>query len=206
MSENNEAKKSSSVKGMIILGLILAAYAVTSCTILAVVNNFTAPRIEINRIEKANKILKEIFPTADSFEAVTDFESPKSKSSKVDSLYVAKKNGSVIGGAAQISGSTYDTATIITGIDLNGIVMGLKFLENTDSPGFGQKASDEKFLLSSGVTFYGQFKGKDSKKGFICGKTFDAISGATITSKGVGDLLAYGTSVISSYLKEHDYE
>lgn len=207
MSESNETKKTSSVKGMILLGLILAAYAVASCTILAVVNNITAPKIEQNRIEKTNTMLKELFPEAVSFKQVTDFDAPKSKSTKVDALYVAFGNeNAVLGGAAQVTGSTYDTATIITAIDTKGIVKGLKFLENTDSPGFGQKASDEKFTLSSGKTFYGQFEGMDSSKGFICGETFDAISGATITSKGVGNLVTTATSTISSYLTEHDYE
>ena len=42
------------VGAMIKLGLILAIYAVISCALLAVVNNFTAPVIEANQIAKAN--------------------------------------------------------------------------------------------------------------------------------------------------------
>lgn len=195
----------SSVWEMIKLGLILACYAVASCTVLALVNNFTAPKIEADRIAQTNATLKSFFPEADDFEQVTDFNG-KLGTTTVSGLYMAKSNGKVIGGAAQVTGPTYDKATIITAIALDGTIKGLQFLENTDSPGFGQKASDPNFKLPSGSTFYEQFTGKNAKDGFKAGVTFDAISGATISSNGVASLMETGTSVIDGYFKEHNYE
>ena len=53
---------------MIKLGLILVVYAVASCTVLAIVNNFTKPKIMQNQIEKANVAMKKVFANADDIE------------------------------------------------------------------------------------------------------------------------------------------
>ena len=121
-------------------------------------------------------------------------------------VFILAKNaaGEVAGGAAQVSGPTYDQATILVGMGSDGIVKGVQFLKNTDSPGFGLKANDSTFKLPNGKTFYGQFEGKDAKAGFELGKNFDAISGATITSNGVAGLLNAGTEVLLKYAGGHN--
>ena len=63
------------------------------------------------------------------------------------------------------------------------------------------KANDPTFTLPSGETFYGQFEGKNAKDGFSLGENFDAISGATITSVGVANLLDAGTSALFGYFE-----
>ncbi len=50
------------MKEMIKLGLTLAIYAVISCTVLAVVNNFTAPKIAQNQENKVNQAMASFFP------------------------------------------------------------------------------------------------------------------------------------------------
>ena len=82
----------------------------------------------------------------------------------------------------------------------------MQVLELSDSPGFGLKANDSTFKLPNGKTFYGQFTGKSAINGFKDGSNFDAISGATITSKGLGDMVSEGTQSLIKYMKEHDYE
>lgn len=200
------ASSKDSVFDMIKLGLILVAYAVASCTVLAVVNNATSAKIRRNQIDKANSAMKAVFADADDFEPVTDFSAGASTVITVSDVYLAKKDGAVAGGVVQVSGPTYDRAKIIIGLRTDGTVSGVQFLENTDSPGFGQKASDPTFTLANGKTFYGQFAGKNAADGFVAGKTFDAISGATITSAGVASLITEGTNVLSSYFTEHNYE
>lgn len=189
------------MKEMIKLGIILAIYAVISCTVLAVVNNFTAPKIAQNQTEKINNAMNAFFPEPGLvFESVSDYEPASTGTIKIEQLIIAKKDGKVIGGAAQVNGPTYDQATILVGVKADGTITGLQFLKNTDSPGFGLKANDPTFKLSNGQTFFGQFTGKNAKDGFVTGKTFDAISGATITSNGVGNLLTEGTASLLKYL------
>lgn len=194
-------KSDDSIFSMIKLGLVLAVYAVVSCTVLAVVNNFTAPKIAQNQVEKVNAAMQAFFPgDGYSFEAVSSYESKATGTIKIEQLIVAKKDGVIAGGAAQVSGPTYDQATILVGMQADGTVTGLQFLKNTDSPGFGLKANDPTFKLANGQTFYGQFEGKNAKDGFVIGETFDAISGATITSNGVAGLLTAGTQTLLNYL------
>ena len=198
--------KNSGIGEMLRLGLILVCYAVVSCAVLAVVNNFTAPKIAQNQIDKANEAMRQVFESADSFAQISDFEPASTNAITISDFYLAKKDGKVIGGVAQVSGPTYDKGKIIVGIDTNGTITGMQVLELSDSPGFGLKANDSTFKLPNGKTFYGQFTGKSAINGFKYGSNFDAISGATITSKGLGDMVSEGTQSLIKYMKEHDYE
>lgn len=193
------------MKEMIKLGLTLAIYAVISCTVLAVVNNFTAPKIAQNQKNKVDQAMNAFFPgEPDEYKFITveDFEPASVGTIKIENMIIAKKDGRAVGGAAQVNGPTYDQATILVGMKADGTITGLQFLKNTDSPGFGLKANDPTFTLSNGKTFFGQFEGKNAKDGFKAGETFDAISGATITSNGVANLLAEGTGSLLKYLEK----
>lgn len=191
------------MKEMIKLGLTLAIYAVISCTVLAVVNNFTAPKIAQNQENKVNQAMASFFPgDGYTFESVSDYDAASVGTIKIENMIIAKKDGKAVGGAAQVNGPTYDQATILVGMKSDGTITGLQFLKNTDSPGFGLKANDPTFTLSNGKTFFGQFEGKNAKDGFKAGETFDAISGATITSNGVANLLSEGTGSLLKYLEK----
>lgn len=195
-----EVAKKENAWSMIKFGLVLCAYAVAACAMLAVVNNFTAPKIAQNQERKVSQAMAEFFPDSGlTFETVNDFTPPVVGAITVDEMYVAKRGNEIVGGAAQVSGPTYDQGTILIGIKTDGTVTGLKFLKLTDSPGFGLKANDATFKLPNGKTFYGQFEGKNAKEGFVAGQNFDAISGATITSVAVSSLINEGTKNIFTY-------
>lgn len=192
---------------MIKLGLILCAYAVVACAMLALVNNFTAPKIAENQTKKVSAAMQEFFPESGlTFETINDFTPPVVGAITVDEMYVAKRGNEIVGGAAQVTGPTYDQGTILIGIKTDGTVTGLKFLKLTDSPGFGLKANDATFKLPNGKTFYGQFEGKNAKDGFLSGQNFDAISGATITSEAVSSLINEGTKNILVYFNQKGVE
>ncbi|MCR4733662.1 MAG: FMN-binding protein [Treponema sp.] len=191
---------------MIKLGLVLVCYAVASCAVLAVVNNFTLPKIKQNQIDKANAAMKQVFPQADSFEAVSDFEKSSLSVITLSDFYLVKENGEVTGAILQASGPTYDKGKIIVGMRKDGSIEGIRILELSDSPGFGLKANDPSFKLASGLTFYDQFSGKSAKNGFTVNENFDCISGATITSKGIGDLVTQASKSMLTYFKENGNE
>lgn len=197
-----EAVKKENAWSMLKLGLVLCAYAVAACAMLAVVNNFTAPKIAQNQERKVSAAMQEFFPENGlTFETINDYTAPVVGAITVDEMYVAKRGNEIVGGAAQVSGPTYDQGTILVGIKADGTVAGLKFLKLTDSPGFGLKANDATFKLPNGKTFYGQFEGKNAAAGFKAGENFDAISGATITSVAVASLINEGTKNIFEYFK-----
>ena len=203
MSTKNNAKNLG-IGEMIKLGLVLVCYAVASCAVLAIVNNFTLPKIKQNQIDKANNAMKQVFPSADSFEPVNDFEKSTVSVITLKDFYLVKQGGEVVGAIVQAEGPTYDKGKIIVGIKLDGTVEGMRVLELSDSPGFGLKANDPSFKLASGVTFYEQFNGKNASNGFTVNDNFDGISGATITSKGIGDLINEATRSMIAYLKAYN--
>ena len=55
------------MKNIIKLGLILGLFAVVSCALLAVVNNFTAPVIKKLEAEKEQQALKMVLPSASQY-------------------------------------------------------------------------------------------------------------------------------------------
>lgn len=197
------AKKNLGIGEMVKLGLTLVCYAVASCAVLAIVNNFTSKKIAQNQLDKANAAMKVVFAEAETFEPVSDFEPSADSTITISDFYVAKAGGKIIGGVTQVAGPTYDKGKIVVGVNAAGKVTGMQFLELTDSPGFGSKAKDPSYILKSGKTFYDQFTGKDATKGFVINENFDAISGATITSKSVANLLNAGTSSLLKYFESH---
>ena len=198
MSSNT---KNLGIGEMIKLGLVLVCYAVASCAVLAIVNNFTLPKIKQNQIDKANTAMKQVFPSADSFVSVDNFEKSTVPVITLSDFYIAKQGDKVIGAIVQASGPTYDKGKIIVGMKTDGTIEGMRVLELSDSPGFGLKANDSSFKLANGLTFYDQFSGKSALNGFTVNQNFDGISGATITSKGIGDLVTEASKSMLAYFK-----
>lgn len=205
-SAKNGAKNGDSIFDMIKLGAILVCYAVASCTVLALVNSFTAPKILQNNIQKATKAMSLVFANADNFEQTNAIKTGVVGTITLSEPYLAKKDGKVIGAVVQASGATYDKAKIIVGVNVDGTISGIEFLEITDSPGFGLKANDPTFLLPSGKTFYGQFAGLSAKEPLVTGDNVEVISGATITTNGVVALVNTAKDAILAYFEEASIE
>lgn len=183
------------MKQMLKLGIVLALFASVACVMLALVNNLTSSIIAENKAKEVTQGLTVVFADADSFEPAPNFTPDTATTVKVESLYLAKKGTDVVGAVAQATGPTYDTATILLGMDLNRTLTGLRFLSITDTPGFGQKATEPEF--------YNQFTGKSANDDFAAGSDIQAISGATITTKGVAQLAKYTAYVAGEYLAQN---
>ena len=184
------------MKNIIKLGLTLALYAAVSCALLAVVNNWTSPKIEALKAAKTAEGLKIVLQDADSFQDVTADFPTKVGTTEINGVYAGYKNEEGCGVVIKATGATYDKSTILIGIDINGKCSGIVFLECSDSPGFGQKAADPNYVTSKGTTFYGQFTGLDFARSPRMGKDFEAISGATITSRGVETIIDDALSIL----------
>lgn len=180
------------MKNMLKLGLSLAIYASVACVCLSLVNMVTAPAIAAAKERELNAGLAVVFPDADSFEPAPGFVSNTETSVKVTNLYLAKKAGQVMGAVVQANGPTYDKAEMLIGITLHRSITGIQFLSLTDTPGFGQKAAEPEFS--------GQFAGKSIDDAFSAGDDVDMIGGATITTKGVSQLIKYAAYIAGEFL------
>ena len=180
------------MKKILKLGFILAAYATVACVSLAFVYNVTAPAIERVKQEKAGAGMKIVFAQADAFVPVQDFERDAANPIAINALYTAEKGGKVLGAVVEAAGPTYDKATMLIGLDLNRTITGIQFLSLTDTPGFGQRANEPEFL--------NQFTGLNAENTLEAGKNFDGLSGASITTKGVTNIVNYAVWVAGNYL------
>lgn len=183
------------MKKILKLGFILAAYASVACVSLALVYNVTAPAIERVKQEKAGAGMKIVFAQADAFVPVQDFERDAANPIAVNALYTAEKGGKVLGAVVEAAGPTYDKAAMLIGLDLNRTITGIQFLSLTDTPGFGQRANEPEFL--------NQFTGLNAENTLEAGKNFDGLSGASITTKGVTNIVNYAVWVAGNYLAAH---
>lgn len=180
------------MKNMLKLGLSLAIYASVACVCLSLVNMVTAPAIAAAKERELNSGLAVVFADADTFELAPGFVADTASSVKVTNLYLAKKGDQVMGAVVQANGPTYDKAEMLIGVTLNRSITGIQFLSLTDTPGFGQKAAEPEFA--------NQFAGKSVDDAFSAGDDVTAISGATITTKGVSQLIKYAAYIAGEYL------
>lgn len=180
------------MKNMIKLSLTLAAYAVVACVGLAFVYQATAPLIEAAADRERNAALAELFPGVSQFEEVGSELSTGNASIVIQKAWVAKKETEAVGMIVQVTGPTYATSTVLVAVDMNRSLVSTKFLEVTDTPGLGTKVAEEPFA--------GQFNGKKIDDGFVLGSDLVAISGATISSKGVANMIKLASYTAGDYL------
>lgn len=170
------------MREMISMVVVLTILSAFSGGLLATVRNSTQDRIEnqILKFEKApavQAILSEASndPLLDRFKLTGDDEEI--------TFFVGKKDGVADSIAFETRGKGYEGSIgLMVGIDVTtDSVIGVRITTHSETPGVGSRAKDDPAFVS-------QFTGKSLKTGFAVKSDngeIDAISGATITSKGV---------------------
>lgn len=146
---------------------VLGAICVVTSLLLAATNSLTAPVIEANERKIAQAAYYEVLPAADTFETVAENPNP-------DVLEIVKDsagNGYVIKSQGQGYGGKVPT---IVAFDASGKIAGVKFLENSETKGFGSRLYEE-------PSWSEQFAGMEAQNFTL--SDIDALSGATLSSK-----------------------
>lgn len=171
----------SKAREIIKISLILFLITSISALLLAFVNEKTAPLIAQNSEKKTQEALKGVMSLADVFEEIDiDFESDDYT---IDKVYKAKSSdGNVIGVCSIIETKGYDVGLkSAVGVDSEGKVTGVEIISHKETPGLGANAEKEDFRS--------QYIGKSGElsvvKADASESEINAISGATMTSKGV---------------------
>jgi electron transport complex protein RnfG len=193
-----------SIMNMLKLGLILAAYSVVACVGLAFVYAGTKTVIEQRAKTDLENALKDLFPTADSFEslATTELKSPVETVSFTEA-YAVSSAGKLVGVAIKAVGPSYGGATVaLVGIGTDRKVSGAKILENKDTPGLGANAASPTYFVDrkSKTTFMGQFVGKSIDDPFTVKGDIVAITASTITSKAVANVVKAAGSAAGEWI------
>ena len=150
--------------------LILTIIAVVAAVVLALTNMVTAGPIAEHAMAALKDAFNAVMP-AESYEEMTvpaDYD--------VSSLYAAKNGDEIIGYCVTASGTGYGGPVAVTlGVDTQGVVTGASVGDTSfaETAGFGMRAKD--------AAFQEQFPGISA----IEGGSFEALSGATVTSEAV---------------------
>lgn len=153
------------------LGVTLAVFCVISAGLLAYVFMLTGPQIEANAKASFEGSLREVLPGAESFKSVT-------AAGAKSEIYEGIAGGQAVGFAVKVAPRGYSGEIVmLVGVDPELRVKGMKILNQRETPGLGTNVEKPKFQK--------QFIGKGVKDAFEPKKDIDAITGATISSRGV---------------------
>lgn len=168
---------------------VLLIICVIAAIFLGLTNEITFEKIA-EQTEKANNESRQlVLPAADEFSKLSEADLAKIQAnpdySIVKEIYEAKKGGSLAGYTVMVTPKGYGGAIeMVVGIDLNGVIQGVKVGNNNETPGLGKNAEkpafSEQYKNKTWDSLIGVIKNGTPKENEIV-----AIAGSTITSKGV---------------------
>ena len=159
---------------------------------LGAVDNVTRGPIAAANKAATDAALSSVFTDASAPEfpelEVTDAVSSAAAAAgaTVENLYEATDGGQTIGHAVKIVASgSQGNIEMVVGVDADGAVTGVSIVSNSETSGIGSKVMNND-PLPSGTGVLDQFIGKSAADGTLTiGSNVDAISGATVSSRGV---------------------
>ncbi len=187
---SNEVKTKEKVdmdpKYIIKLTVTLFVTCVIVAGLLGLVNSVTEGPIEEKNKTKTAAAIQEVLPEMEGSPTVVELTDEMTAAASgagatITEAYEAQAGGSVIGYALKIvSSGSQGNIEMMVGVDAEGAVTGVSIVKNSETSGIGSKVmSNENGVLD-------QFIGKSAADGTLSvGKNVDAISGATVSSRGV---------------------
>lgn len=170
--------------GMATLVLVLFGISLVVALLLGLTNLITKPYIDENARIKQENAMKEVLP-ADSYEELAY----TGGDGTVDAVYKAGDAGYVV----QVTPATSfsGTLSVMVGVDANNTCTGISIVATGETSGLGSNASKpvfkDQFVGASGTVSVT----KD-------GGTINAITGATITSRGVSEAVTSALAAAAS--------
>lgn len=179
-------------KYIIKLTVTLFVTCVIVAGLLGGVNAITADKIAAINWEKTVAAMKAVVadPDATNFSDALDktpeMEAAAAPYGSLDSIYEVQVNGAAAGYAIKVVASgSQGSIEMMVGVDSEGVVTGVSIVKNAETAGIGSKVMDNE-PTNAGVGVLSQFEGKSPADGELTvGKGIDAITGATVSTKGV---------------------
>ena len=170
----------------------LTAISLVVALLLGLTNMLTADKIAAINWENTQKAMKEVVADPDhteftELELTDDMTAAASTAGgTLDSAYEVVVNGENDGYAIKVVASgSQGNIEMMVGVDGEGTVTGVSIVDNSETAGIGSKVMDNE-PLASGVPVLEQFEGKsEADMPLTVGSNVDAISGATVSTKGV---------------------
>ena len=190
---SNEVKTKEKVnmdpKYIIKLTVTLLLTCMVVAGLLGWVNSITKDKIAAITWEKTVTAMKEVI-SADDFSDAMDLTDDMTAAATAQggtlaAVYQAQSGGQPIGYAINVESSgSQGTISMMVGIDMDGAVTGVSIVTNSETSGIGTKVCGN-MPNDDGVPVLDQFVGMSGAGTLKVGKTVTAISGATVSTKGV---------------------
>lgn len=173
----------------------LTVTLLVTCVVVAAalggVNAITEDKIEAINKEKTEIAMKAVVADPDNTTfsdklELTDEMVAAAGSVTLDSVYEAQVNGQSAGHAIKVVASgSQGKIEMMVGVDAEGTVTGVSIVKNSETSGIGSKVMTN-MPTAAGVGVLSQFEGKSAADGTLTvGANVDAISGATVSTRGV---------------------
>ena len=193
MSNEVKTKVDLDPKYILKLTVTLLITCVVVAGLLGGVNAITKDKIAAINWEKTVAAMKAVVadPDAttfsDALENTAEMEAAcLAGGATLQSVYEVQVDGAAAGYAIKVSASGSQGAIeMMVGVDGEGAVTGVAVVKHSETSGIGTKVADNE-LTAAGVGVLTQFEGKSAADGTLSvGVNVDAISGATVSSRGV---------------------
>ena len=166
-----------------VISLVVAA-------LLGFVNSITADKIAEIDAENTRIAMSAVAPEGSEFGdkiEVTDdmVAAAATQSGKILELYPVTNGGAEAGYVMKISASgSQGTIVMMVGVDANKAITGISVVSHAETSGIGTKVVDNE-TNTAGVPVLDQFVGLSGAGSLVVGSNITAISGATVSTKGI---------------------
>ena len=166
-----------------VISLIVAA-------LLGLVNGITADKIEAIDAENTRIAMSAVAPEGSEFGdklEITDelAAAASAQGGKLVELYPMTMGGADNGYVMKISASGSQGAIVMmVGVDADKAITGISVVSHSETSGIGTKVVGNE-PNAAGVPVLDQFQGMSGAGSLVVGKTVTAISGATVSTKGI---------------------
>lgn len=166
-----------------VISLVVAA-------LLGFVNSITADKIAEIDAENTRIAMSAVAPKGSEFGdkiEVTDdmVAAAATQSGKILELYPVTNGGAEAGYVMKISASgSQGTIVMMVGVDANKAITGISVVSHAETSGIGTKVVGNE-TNTAGVPVLDQFVGLSGAGSLVVGSNITAISGATVSTKGI---------------------
>ena len=166
-----------------VISLVVAA-------LLGLVDNVTADKIAAIDAENTRIAMSAVVPEGSEFTDALEIpqaaiDAAKAQGGTVSELYGVTNGGAEAGYVMKISASgSQGTIVMMVGVDANKAITGISVVSHAETSGIGTKVVDNE-PNSAGVPVLDQFVGLSGAGTLNVGSTITAISGATVSTKGI---------------------
>ncbi|ELR63646.1 Electron transport complex protein RnfG [Photobacterium marinum] len=191
-------------------GGVLAVFALLSTSLVSVTHLLTEGRIQEQQQKELLKVLNQVIPAEshdnELYKSCTLVASEQFLGTpEAMPAYLAKKEGQVSGVAIEaIAPDGYNGAIkLIVGLDIEGVVTGVRILSHNETPGLGDKIDTR--ITDWIYSFTGKkLEGEKDSRWAVRkdGGDFDQFTGATITPRAV----VGAVKNVSLYYQRHQQE